>query len=355
MIILEGRKLAEKILADLKNEIKCRNLELKLAVVLIGNNRISEIYIKEKEKACQTVGVGFRLFKFPAGITTKELKTALQQIVQNPANAGAIVQLPLPKHIDTAEILNTIPQEKDVDVLSEKSLGKFYQGISLILPPVVCAVSQLFKAYGIKMKGKHAVIVGAGRLVGKPMALWLQREGAAVSVLDSSTKNISFFTKNADIIISGVGKPDLITGDMVKRGVVVIDAGTSVEGGKSKGDVEFQSVSKKASYITPVPGGVGPLTVACLFSNLMTLNELPRPKGRGIPCGASSFGSSHPRPKGRGYSRCQNKKDSGAWNPLISYYYRRISVLLSHNCKSADANCHLFSRGDGFASGKVAE
>ena len=178
----------------------------------------------------------------------------------------------LPKNINTQEILNLVPFKKDIDVLSENSLGKFSQGALPILPPTVSGISRLLKNYRIKIKGKNIVVVGAGRLVGYPLALWFLQKNATVSVLNKYTKDAVSFIKKADILVSGVGKSNLIRGNMVKRGVVVIDAGTSVEEGKLIGDVNFGEVSKKASYITPVPGGVGPMTVACLLENLVKLN-----------------------------------------------------------------------------------
>lgn len=276
--ILDGKKLALEILEDLKSKL---NLKLRLAVVLVGENPVSKIYIHQKQKACEFVGIDFKLFKFPTLHRTEGsgtgLKKEIEKIVENPANSGVIVQLPLPKNLNTAEILNIIPAEKDIDVLSEKSLGKFYTGNSLILPPVVSGISHLLAAYNLEVEGKNVVIVGAGKLVGKPLSLWLLQKKVTLTILRNIfpiPRDISFFTKNADILISAVGKANLIKAAMVKKGAVVIDTGTTLEKGKLVGDVDFKSVSQKASYITPVPGGVGPMTVACLIENLMKLNKL---------------------------------------------------------------------------------
>ncbi|PJE68879.1 bifunctional methylenetetrahydrofolate dehydrogenase/methenyltetrahydrofolate cyclohydrolase [Candidatus Shapirobacteria bacterium CG10_big_fil_rev_8_21_14_0_10_38_14] len=281
MKLLDGKKLAEKILNNLKKKIKKKKLKLTLAVVLVGENPISEIFINQKKIACEKIGIIFRLFKFPPEIGFLALKKEIEKIVKKPAVSGVVIQLPLPSQIlrrktlegepkkfFPEEFLNLIPEEKDIDVLSEKSLGKFYQGVLPILPPTVSGIFRLFKNYQIKVRGKNVVIVGAGRLVGFPLAIQLLREKATVSVLNEFTKDTPFFTKKADILISGVGKPNLIKREMIKRGAVVIDAGTSLWKGKLVGDVDFKSVSKKASYITPVPGGVGPMTVACLIENL---------------------------------------------------------------------------------------
>lgn len=271
MKILNGKKLAGKILARVRINIKNRRKKLGLAVISVGDNPISKIYIRQKEKICLKMGIIFRLFKFPAGIKLEKLKRDIKEIVQDRDNSGIIIQLPLPSNFNTQEILNLIPPEKDIDVLSETSLGKFSQKTLSILPPVVSGIANLLKKYKIKIKGKNILIIGIGRLVGYPLAIWFLHENATVSVINKYSKDIISFTKKADILISGVGKPNLIRGNMVKKGAVVIDAGTSVENGKLKGDVDFKSVSKKAGYITPVPGGVGPMTVACLVDNLVIL------------------------------------------------------------------------------------
>jgi len=273
MKILDGKKLAEKILANLKKEAEKFKPRLSLAVVQVGENLISQVFINQKKKACEKIGVGFKLFKFPAKIKDSELKKAIEKIVKISANSGVIIQLPLPKRFFPEDFLNLITEEKDVDVLSEHSLGKFYQGTLEILPPTVNGILQLLKDYKIVLKGKNVVIVGAGRLVGFPLATQLLKAKATLSVLNEFTKDAPFFTKKADILVSAVGKPNLIKGNVVKRGVVIIDAGSSRKNGKVVGDVDFKSVSKKASFVTPVPGGVGPLTVACLLENLVKLNK----------------------------------------------------------------------------------
>jgi len=281
MKLLDGKKLSEKILGNIKREIKKRKLKLTLAVIQVGENPVSQIFINQKRKACEKTGINFKLFKFPAKIRVLELKKEIDKIVQNPTNSGIIIQLPLPTRLNFAkqnfggpeEFLNLIIGEKDIDVLSEKSLGKFYQGTLKILPPTVNGILRLLKNYKIGLKGKDVIVIGAGRLVGFPLATQLLKEKATLSVLNEWTRDASSFTKKANILISGVGKPNLIKGNLVKKGVVVIDAGTSTKKGKLVGDVDFKSVSKKASYITPVPGGVGPLTVACLLENLVELNK----------------------------------------------------------------------------------
>jgi len=273
MKILDGKKLSEKILTNLKKGIKKSQLQSKLAVVQIGQNSVSQIFINQKKRACEKTGINFKLFKFPAKISTLELKKEIKKITRNPVNSGIIIQLPLPKKFFPEEFLNLIPKEKDIDVLSEGSLGKFYQGTLKILPPTVNGILRLLKNYKIELKGKNIVVIGAGRLVGFPLAIQLLKEKATLSVLNEFTKDAPSFTKKADILISGAGKPNLIKSKMVKRGVVIIDAGSAIKKGKLVGDIDFKSVSKKVSYITPVPGGVGPMTVACLLENLVRLHR----------------------------------------------------------------------------------
>ncbi|MBU4274525.1 bifunctional 5,10-methylenetetrahydrofolate dehydrogenase/5,10-methenyltetrahydrofolate cyclohydrolase [Patescibacteria group bacterium] len=275
MKLLNGKKIAQEILGNLKKEIKKKNLKLKLVVVLVGDDQVSKIFVKQKEIACRKVGIKFSLLKLPNKTSFPILKKEIERTNKNPDVSGAIVQLPLPKHLreKDQEILNIILQDKDVDILSEKNLGKFYTGNLSVLPPVVGAILHLLNSYKISVKSKDILLVGAGRLVGFPLAIWLLKQKATVSIINEFTEDAYNFLKKSDIIISGVGKPNLINGSMVKKGVIIIDAGTSLKQGKLIGDVDFKSVAKKAKFITPVPGGVGPLTVACLLENLVKLNQ----------------------------------------------------------------------------------
>lgn len=273
MIILDGKKTAKRILDRMKKGIERKNLKLKLAAVSVGSNKVSEIYIGRKKKACEEVGIAFELLRYPRNIKEEELKAEISKISDDPEFSGIIVQLPLSKRINAQNILDAVAKEKDIDVLSERSLGAFYSGSSKVSPPVVSAVSILLREYKINVNGKNVLVIGTGRLVGKPLVVWLMREGATVSAANSKTKDVSLFSKKADIIISGVGKPGLITRTMLKKGVVLLDAGTTIEGGTLKGDIDFESVKNIASFIAPVPGGIGPMTVACLIRNLIDLNN----------------------------------------------------------------------------------
>lgn len=265
MKLLSGKELSERMLEKLKGS------KAKLSVIQVGDNAVSKTYIDRKREAAEDIGVYFELVEFPEDIEQEKLIRSIKEVAEN--TDGLIVQLPLPKNLVQDEVLKAIPTEKDVDVLSADSFESFSDDSFPVLPPTVCAISELFLEYGIDIKEKNIVVVGSGRLVGKPIAVWLKNKGVNVNVLDSKTEDLASEVKKADIVITGVGKPNLITGDMVKEGVVVIDAGTSVEDGETSGDIDFDSVSKKASMISPVPGGVGPLTVSCLLRNLVILKE----------------------------------------------------------------------------------
>ena len=270
---MSGKKLSDKVLANVKKEVQERKLKLKLAIVFVGDNKIGKVYLRKKQEACEKTGIGFKVFGFPGDIDRRKLEKEIKKAVCDPANSGIVIQLPLPERINVQRILDLIPPEKDPDCLSQKSFGQFFQGQSLILPPVVAAIAKFFEEYKIKIKSKKTVVVGQGRLVGLPVSIWLKKQGARVVVCDKKPKDIIAKLKKADIIVSGVGKPNLIRGAMIKRGAIVIDCGTSTEGGKTVGDVDFKAVSKKAGYISPVPGGVGPLAVACLLENLIKLSK----------------------------------------------------------------------------------
>ena len=276
MTILDGKQLAEKIIAQLKTEVAALSRPPRLAVVVVGKDPVVEKFIAQKRKVADKIGVDFRIFPFEETISAKDLRNRVAEIVHEEKNTGVIIQLPLPTHISKQHMLNAIVPQKDVDVLSARSLGNVVVGSSPIISPVAGAIKALLDEYGIARAGKCIVMMGAGALVGKPVALWLLKEKIGYSVVTEDTPNVAELLAVADIVISGIGKPKFITGDMVKTGVVVVDAGTSESAGKLSGDVDFDSVSPKASFITPVPGGVGPVTVAMLFKNLVELGKLQK-------------------------------------------------------------------------------
>lgn len=274
MILLDGKKLSQKILAELKQEISSISDKLRLAAVVTSEDPVVRKFVEQKKKAAEELGIDLRIYPFPENITTNELRKRLAEIVHEKRNTGVIIQLPLPEHINTQYILNAIVTEKDVDMLASKSLGNLVVGKSFLLPPVAGAIKAIFEEYGVDYRHKYTVIVGSGNLVGRPAALWLLGEKATFSVIESAAKNPQELLRMADIIISGIGRPKWIIGEMIKEGAVAIDAGTSESAGKLVGDMDFDSVAPKASYITPVPGGVGPVAVAMLFKNLVTLAKL---------------------------------------------------------------------------------
>ena len=265
---IDGKKIKDKVLNKLKSEIGSE--KLRLVGILVGDHPGSRKFMELKEKAAKEIGVDFKLYEFPEDISTTKLRDELNKIAKQGVSHGIIIELPLPEQINTQYILNTIPIEKDVDVLSTKAQGAFFVGKSNILPPAVEAVRIVFEEHDIDIKGKDIAIFGYGLLIGKPIANWLAMQGASVFVINEFTKHPEEISKEADIIISGVGQSGLIKEDMVKKGVVVVDFGYSKDG---KGDVDFDSVSKKASLITPVPGGMGPVVVAAVLKNLRKLNK----------------------------------------------------------------------------------
>ena len=261
-MIIDGRKIAQRILKEVKGKAKKFEKPLRLVAVLVGENPELRKFIELKKKAAQEVGIDFKIYEFPEDITNNKLREELNKITKAKVNYGIIIELPLPKHLNTQYLLNTIPEEKDVDVLSQKSQGAFFVGKSKILPPAIEAVQQIFTEYSIDPKGKLAVVFGYGLLVGKQVSHWLINQGATVMVITEYTKDQVKISKEADIIISGVGKPGLITADMIKSGATVIDFGK---------DVDFEAASKKAGLITPPIGGVGPIVVAAVLKNLVEL------------------------------------------------------------------------------------
>jgi len=273
MILLEGKTIAQKILDELKQEVVSFGKHTQLAIVVVGkDNLVVNKFIEKKKQAAEYIGVNVRIYPFPEEITTNELRKRLAEIVRQERNTAVVIQLPLPKHINTQYILDAVIPEKDVDMLSSRSLGQLVVGKSVIIPPVVASVIMLLEFYNIEYRNQHIVLGGWGRLVGRPLGIYLLNEGATLNILQKDAKNPKEILQSGDIIISGIGKPKYITGEMVKEGVIVIDAGTSESEGKIVGDVDFESVAPKSSYITPPQyGGVGPLTVAMLLKNLLIL------------------------------------------------------------------------------------
>jgi len=270
-MIIDGKQLAQEIIEELKKERKEIPKKIRLGIVLVSSNPASLSFIRQKEKVAKELEIETRIYQFEESIKTKELRKKISEICRVTYNRGVVVQLPLPKTINTQSILNAILPLKDPDCLSEKNLAKFYTNRLNILPPVVGAIKFLLTLYQIPIEGKNVLIIGRGQLVGKPAALWFINQRATVMVANSKTPNLNELTKMAEIIVSSAGVPNLIKGENVKEGVVIFDAAVVSEDGQLKGDADIDSLKDKASILTPVPGGLGPLTVAFLFKNLFTL------------------------------------------------------------------------------------
>ncbi|HAE36399.1 MAG: Bifunctional protein FolD [Candidatus Nomurabacteria bacterium GW2011_GWF2_35_66] len=268
MQIIDGRKIKDEILKDLKDKVEALPFPPIFCDILVGDDTVSASYVRIKGKAAESVGIKFRTVNFPKGITTEEVVEEIENLNHVPLMCGIIVQLPLPAHIDTQTVLDAIYPKLDVDCLGKLNNNNFYNDTGSIGYPTALACMKLLETLHIDLKDKNIVVLGQGKLVGLPVTHLLKKQGLNVSVVNSQTENVDTLTKEADLIISAIGRGKFITGDMVKDGVVIVDAGTSEENGSVVGDVDMESVGDRASFITPTPGGVGPVTVAMLLENV---------------------------------------------------------------------------------------
>ncbi len=268
MIEMRAKDFKEKHLPILKEDINKLGYQLGLAVIQVGNDEASDIYVKQKEKLALELGYKFIHKRFADTVNNDEVINYINELNKDNSINGIIVQMPLPKHLDAALIQNSVDYRKDVDGLTDINTGKLLHNSPSLIPCTPKGIIDLLDEYGINIEGKNAVVIGRSILVGKPIANILTNRNATVTLCHSHSKDISFYTKNADLIVVAVGKKDLLTADMVKDGAIVIDVGINRVDGKLYGDVDFESVSKKASYITPVPGGIGPMTVYELMKNV---------------------------------------------------------------------------------------
>ncbi|MFN5168051.1 MAG: bifunctional 5,10-methylenetetrahydrofolate dehydrogenase/5,10-methenyltetrahydrofolate cyclohydrolase [Cyclobacteriaceae bacterium] len=287
--VLDGRKIAAEIKAEISANVVARRQAGKkiphLAIILVGDDGASQTYVDHKVKACKEVGFHYTMMRFADTISEDKLMKHIDQVNRDEDVDGFIVQLPLPPHISVEHITEKIRPDKDVDGFTNRNFGSIVSKHPLLLPATPFGVMELLKRYQIPTEGKNCVVIGASRLVGAPLSMMLVEEGrATVTICHKYTQDIRNFTQKADILISAVGKPGLITADMVKEGVVVIDVGTTrVEGPQYKngfslkGDVDFAPVAAKSSFITPVPGGVGPMTIASLLLNTLRATEIRNP------------------------------------------------------------------------------
>lgn len=268
MKIMDGKALAAEIRAELKTKIEKCERKPGLAVVIVGDDPASRIYVRNKIKACGELGIRSYSYELPEVSTQKEVEDLLDQLACNEEIDGILLQLPLPKHLDGDSATSHIPFEKDVDGFSSKNLGLLLQNKQRISACTPLGVMKLLEKEGIELTGKHAVVIGRSETVGKPMAMLLLNANATVTICHSKTKNLAEICKNADVLVASVGRAGFVTADMVKEGAVVIDIGINRNAeGKLCGDVDFEGVKDKASYITPVPGGVGPMTITMLMYN----------------------------------------------------------------------------------------
>ncbi|MEK7190285.1 MAG: bifunctional 5,10-methylenetetrahydrofolate dehydrogenase/5,10-methenyltetrahydrofolate cyclohydrolase [Patescibacteria group bacterium] len=271
MTILDGKKLKDEILAKVKKEVTLLPFRPVFCDVLVGNDPVSAQYVKMKAKTAEAVGLSFHKANFPVSITTDELIKEIKILNKVPNMCGIIVQLPLPESIDKRAILDSIDSQLDVDSLGTMAGRKFYEGNINLGFPTALACMALLDSLQLDLKEKKIVILGQGMLVGKPVSALLRFRGFHPFDIDINTKNKEALIKQADIIISGIGKGKHIIGDMIKKGAVLIDAGTSESSGAIVGDVDLESVRNVAGYVSPVPGGVGPVTVAMLLKNVLTV------------------------------------------------------------------------------------
>ncbi len=271
-VLIDGKALAAKMRARLKTQVDAfraeRGAEIGLAVVLVGDDPASQVYVRNKIKACEEVGIRSYSYKLPEETSEEELASLLDELVKAKNVHGILVQLPLPKHLDERKILRLIPPAKDVDGFCAENLGNLAMNRETIVSCTPFGVMKMLEEYGIDPKGKRAVVLGRSNIVGKPMAMLLLNADATVTVCHSKTRNLNKICAEADILVVAIGKAKFVTADMVKEGAVVIDVGMDRdENGKLCGDVDFEAVKNKAAFITPVPGGVGPMTITMLLYN----------------------------------------------------------------------------------------
>ena len=285
--LILGKDVSEEIYSELRTRIaalKARGVVPGLAVVLVGDDPASQVYVRKKGEMCESLGMRSVTVRMPGDTTQESLMAKVEELNRDPAVHGFLVQLPLPSHLDEEQVINAISPEKDVDCFHPSNVGRMLIGNPDFLPATPAGVQQMLVRSGIETRGKHVVVVGRSNIVGKPMAALMMQKGdgadSTVTVVHSRTKNLPEITRQADILVVAIGKPRFVTADMVKEGAVVIDVGTNrvddpskPSGSRLVGDVDFEAVKDKASAITPVPGGVGPMTICMLMANAVKAAE----------------------------------------------------------------------------------
>ncbi len=277
MELISGKEISGQIYEEIKERLaKIEGDKPNLVVILVGDDPASQVYVGMKEKKTKELGMRGQVFRLPAETTQEELHEKIQELNADPDVNGILLQLPLPKHLDAKKAIEHISPDKDVDGLHYVNVGKLHLGEDCFIPCTPYGIIQMLERKGVEIEGKHAVVIGRSNLVGKPIARLLEQRNATVSICHSRTKNLEKFTLDADILVVAVGRPQVIKANQVKEGAVVIDVGINRVDGKLVGDVDFNSVKEKASMITPVPGGVGPMTICMLMYNTVRAYDIQR-------------------------------------------------------------------------------
>ena len=275
MNIIDGKAVSAKVKEDIRAEIEKEGLEVGLAVIIVGNNQASRVYVNNKKKACEVCGMKSFEYALPEETTEEELLELIDTLNKDPKVNGILCQLPLPRHLNEEKVIEAISPLKDVDAFHAVNVGKIMIGNYAFLPCTPAGVMELIHSTGTDVSGKECVVIGRSNIVGKPMAMLLLHENATVTICHSRTKDLADVCRRADILVSAVGKADFVTADMVKDGAIVIDVGMNRNAeNKLCGDVKYDEVAPKCSYITPVPGGVGPMTIAMLMKNTLMAKRL---------------------------------------------------------------------------------
>ncbi|MAG22174.1 MAG: bifunctional methylenetetrahydrofolate dehydrogenase/methenyltetrahydrofolate cyclohydrolase [Candidatus Diapherotrites archaeon] len=272
--LIDGKAIAEQVLSKVKAVTAKLQKKPTLAVVLVGDNNASELYVRKKQEACEKVGINSKLVSSCGTVSEEDILKQIEELNNDSAVNGILVQLPLPKQVDRNKVLEAISPAKDVDGFTAENLGKLALGIEEFVSCTASGIVKLIESTGTNLEGKNVCVVNHSIVVGRPLVQLLLNRNATVSVCHKFTKNLSEFTKNADVVVTAAGVPNLIKGDMIKQGAIVIDAGIIRDDKKLVGDIDFDSVKEIASHITPVPGGVGPMTVACLIENTLKAAKL---------------------------------------------------------------------------------
>ncbi len=273
MIILDGKETAKNLLDTLKAEVEALAIRPSLAIILVGNDPASEIYVKNKIKTAQKLGIIATRYQLTADTTEKALEKLIKKLNKDKETHGILLQLPLPKHLNSEKMIDLIDYQKDVDGFHTVNQGLLFQKRNGTRPATPLGVMMLLKAYHINPEGKHVVVIGRSQIVGAPLSKMFLDQNATVTITHSKTQNLKALTLQADIIVAAIGKAHFVTADMVKEGAIMIDVGINRLDGKLVGDVDFNNVASKTSYITPVPGGVGPMTICALTYNLVELTK----------------------------------------------------------------------------------